>query len=150
MLRLRLLRMKAEVTRFRAMTAADLPAARRLWAAVDGVELAEGDSLAELRRYLRRNPGMSQVATTGDRLTGALLAGHDGRRGFLCHLAVVRKARGAQIGRTLVARALAALQAAGIRRALILVARNNAVGRKFWHRQGWEPLRFAQPMGHDL
>jgi N-acetylglutamate synthase len=132
------------------MIEADLPAARQLWDDAAGVELAEGDSLEELRYYLWRNPGMSFVATVEDRVVGAVLAGHDGRRGFLYHLAVSREQQGARIGRTLVAHSLAALKAERVARVLILVSRDNELGQKFWSQQGWEPLTFAQPMGIDL
>jgi N-acetylglutamate synthase len=95
----------------------DLPAARELWAISDGVELAEGDDPPELSRYLQRNPGMSQVALMEHRLVGAVLAGHDGRRGFLYHLAVHPSARCSGIGRELVQRCLQALKQEGITRA---------------------------------
>ena len=134
----------------RTMTESDLPAARRLWADTEGVELAEGDSVAELTNYLRRNPGTSFVAYVGDQLVGAVLAGHDGRRGLLYHLAVTRELRGNGWGLKLVELSITALKAAGLARALILVSRENVVGEKFWIKQGWEPLAFAQPMGLDL
>lgn len=134
----------------RAMTEADLPAACAVWSTAEGVELAEGDSLPELAAYLRRNPGASQVALQGGRLVGAVLAGHDGRRGIVYHLAVAPAARRLGLGRELVERSLAVLRTAGIRRVLILVARDNHAGRDFWIRSGWEPLEFAEPMGRDL
>jgi ribosomal protein S18 acetylase RimI-like enzyme len=114
------------------------------------VELAEGDSVEELTQYLRRNPGFSFVAIVSEQLVGAVLAGHDGRRGLLYHLAVSREHRGAGLGRALVTRSIAALKGAGVVRVLILVSRDNPIGEKFWSKQGWEALTFAQPMGFDL
>ena len=128
----------------------DLAAAQQLWATADGVELAEGDSLEELTAYLRRNPAMSFVALFGEQQVGAVLAGHDGRRGFLYHLAVAREWQGKGVGRALVQNAVAALKAAGVVRVLILVSRENARGRSFWASQGWESLALAEPMGLDL
>lgn len=125
------------------MTADDLPAARRLWTETEGVELAEGDSVEELSQYLLRNPDMSFVAVAGEQLVGATLAGHDGRRGLLYHLAVSREHGGAGLGRALVTRLIAALKGAGVVRVLILVSRDNPIGEKFWSKQGWEPLTFA-------
>ncbi|HRE07846.1 MAG TPA: GNAT family N-acetyltransferase [Opitutaceae bacterium] len=132
------------------MTVADLPAARELWAAAEGVELAEGDSVSELSAYLDRNPHLSQIAELDGRVVGAVLAGHDGRRGFLYHLAVDHERRGSGLGTALVDRALAALKAAGVVRVLILVARDNPSGRRFWSNRGWEGLAFAEVMGRDL
>ena len=139
-------------TRFslRAMAEADLENARVLWAAAEGVELAEGDSLVELSAYLRRNPGTSQVAVVNGVIVGALLAGHDGRRGLIYHLAVSRNHRGMGVGRILVDRALGELRNQGVRRVLILVARDNEGGRAFWRRGGWESLEFAEPLAIDL
>lgn len=138
------------VATVRAMTEADILAARALWASAEGVELAEGDSLEELAAYLRRNPGASHVAYDGPHLVGAVLAGHDGRRGLVYHLAVAPSHRGRDLGRDLVARSLAALRAQGITRVLGLVARDNPGGRRFWIRCGWEPLEFAEPIAIDL
>jgi ribosomal protein S18 acetylase RimI-like enzyme len=134
----------------RPLLPSDLPAARLLWAEAEGVELAEGDSVAELSTYLDRNPGMSQVAVLKDRVVGAVLAGHDGRRGFLYHLAVDPELRGSGVGTALVDRAQAALKAAGVVRVLILVARDNPSARRFWSNRGWEGLAFAEVMGRDL
>lgn len=135
---------------FRPLSTSDLAAARRLWAEADGVELAEGDSEAELTAYLARNPGMSYAALAGDELVGAVLAGHDGRRGLLYHLAVSPAHRGGGTGRRLVELALERLHAAGIARVLILVAADNAGGRAFWRRLGWEDIDLAEPMAIDL
>lgn len=134
----------------RPMTPADLPAARQLWADAEGVELAEGDSPEQLAAYLQRNPAMSYVATEGSDVVGAVLAGHDGRRGFLYHLAVAPRVRQGGVGRALVARSVAALKAAGVVRVLILVARDNAGGKSFWEKCGWESLSAAEPLGLDL
>ncbi len=135
---------------YRALTAEDIPAARALWGAAPGVELAEGDSPSELLAYVARNPGMSQAAVVGSTLAAAVLAGQDGRRGYLYHLAVDARFQGRGIGRVLVERSLAALRQAGLTRALILVAADNAGGAAFWSRVGWEPLEEARPMGIDL
>lgn len=140
----------SENIQFRSMRTADLVEARRLWSESEGVELAEGDSIGELMRYLSRNPEASQVAVAGSRLVGAVLAGHDGRRGLLYHLAVAKSHRGLSIGRELTTRSIEVLQRCGVRRVLILVARDNDMGREFWLKQGWEVLAFAEPMGLDI
>lgn len=135
--------------KIRALTAKDLPAVRKLWTQTKGIEMAEGDSLHSLRGFLRRNRGTSHLAIRNGNVVGALLAGHDGRRGFLYHLAVDPTYRRAGIGHKLVDRSLAALKAKGIVRVLLLVARDNRTGIEFWKRQGWEPLIFANPMGKN-
>lgn len=134
----------------RPMQISDLASACRLWSEAEGVELAEGDSLEELTAYLARNPAMSWVALEGERLVGAVLAGHDGRRGYVYHLAVERSCRGKGIGQALMQQVHATLKSTGVRRALLLVAADNAAGHSFWGKQGWEELEFARPMGRDL
>lgn len=135
----------------RAMIPADIAAARALWAQAEGVEVTDGDSPAELERYLTRNPGLSTVAIDGaGRLIGAVLCGHDGRRGFVYHLAVATDQRRQGVGRALMRRSLAAIKAEGIPRVLLLVAADNAGGQQFWRREGWEDMAFAKPMGLDL
>jgi N-acetylglutamate synthase len=108
--------------------------------------LSHGDSPEELQRYLLRNPGLSQAAFIGEEMVGAVLAGHDGRRGLLYHLAVKPSAQGAGVGRRLVERGLEGLKEAGISRVLILVLQDNEIGRAFWNRQGWETIEQAIPM----
>lgn len=132
------------------MAARDIPAALALWAAAEGVEVAEGDSPEEIERYLARNPGLSTVAEAEGRLLAAVLCGHDGRRGYVYHLAVAPAARGRGVGRAVMRRSLEALKAEGIVRVLLLVAADNVGGSAFWAREGWEDMPFARPMGLDL
>lgn len=121
----------------RPMTPEDIPAALRLWQACDGISLRDADSPPALVRYLARNPGCSFVAVAGGELVGTVLAGHDGRRGYLHHAAVAAGRRRHGIGRGLVDRSLAALRAEGIGKVHLFVAGGNAVGAEFWNRLGW-------------
>ena len=117
---------------------------------VEGVEVAEGDSEAEVREYLLRNPGLSRVAVSGDEIIGAVLCGHDGRRGLIYHLAVAPAHQGKGIGQQLLQECVNGLRSVGLKRAIILVSDENARGRSFWLRSGWEDIVGAMPMGIDL
>jgi ribosomal protein S18 acetylase RimI-like enzyme len=75
---------------------------------------------------------LSRVALAGGNIVGAALCGHDGRRGFIYHLAVAPALHGRGIGRLLVDECIARLRRAGIARAIILVAMDNQTGRTFW------------------
>jgi len=109
-----------------------------LWQATEGMGLSKADSREAIDRYLARNPGMSFVARDGDGyLVGAVLCGHDGRRGMLHHLAVRTDCRGQGLGRELVERGMAALEQEGIDKCHLVVYQNNAGGRTFWLRTGW-------------
>src|SRR3954464_10360665 len=127
----------------------DYDRAVALWNAVEGVEICEGDSRAEVANYLRRNPGLSRVAEEGETMAGAVLCGHDGRRGFIYHLAVAGAFRGRGVGKMLLGDCVRGLGEAGIHRAIILVAGDNSMGHEFWLRNGWEDLTEAIPMARD-
>ncbi|MGZ5020396.1 MAG: GNAT family N-acetyltransferase [Chthoniobacterales bacterium] len=127
----------------------DYDAAVALWKKIEGVEICEGDSREEIRGYLARNPGLSRVAEENGVMAGAALCGYDGRRGFIYHLAVAQQFRGRGVGKRLLDDCLRGLRAAGLPRAIILVARDNPLGREFWLRNGWEEID-AIAMSHEL
>jgi ribosomal protein S18 acetylase RimI-like enzyme len=128
----------------------DYEEAVAVWNLAEGVEVAEGDSKEEIRAYLLRNPGLSRVAEDNGTIVGAVLCGHDGRRGLIYHLAVAPAYYGKGIGKLLVQECVTRLRAAGIVRALILVAHDNSGAHSFWLRVGWEDVPGAILMGIDL
>jgi len=119
----------------RDMIPADYSQAMALWQASEGVRSAE--TREEILFYLDRNPGLSVVAEEDGRVVGAVLGGHDGRRGYFYHLAVAESHRRRGIGREMIERSLARLTKLGIRRASVFVMRENDLGREFWLRRGW-------------
>jgi len=121
----------------RPMGPCDLAAVLDLWRTTDGVGLNEGDDPAGLAAYLDRNPGLSLIAQDGGKIVGAVLCGHDGRRGFLYHLAVVPACRRRGLATSLVERCLAGLESAGIPKCNILLYVDNESGERFWRRGGW-------------
>ena len=122
----------------RVMRITDLPTARTLWKKTEGVGLMPDETPQLLAAFLARNPGISSVAVSDDgRPLGAMLGGHDGRRGYLYHLAVVPEYRGRGLARSLVEHSLGALAAAGIAKASIMVYADNKPGLAFWERLGW-------------
>ena len=125
----------------------DYDAAAQLWQRVEGVDIAEGDSKKEIARYLLRNPGLSRVVMVESTIAGVALCGHDGRRGYIYHLAVDPKYQGRGFGKRLLDECLEGLRLAGITRVLIMVANDNPRGRDFWKRNGWEELDGATAMG---
>ena len=127
--------------RIRPFVAADYHRARALWERTEGMGLNESDTEACVESFLRRNPGLSAIATTADdELVGAVLCGHDGRRGYLHHLAVAPAYRGQGIGKALVEFCFARLAAAGIPRCNVFVYEDNGDGTKFWLHNGWNEV----------
>jgi N-acetylglutamate synthase len=134
----------------REFSISDYDAALELWQRVEGLEIAEGDDRESVANFLVRNPGLSRVATDAAAIVGVALCGHDGRRGYIYHLAVDPIYRGAGIGKRLMDECLDGLRRAGLKRALILVANDNPRGRQFWRRCGWEEVPGPVVMGIDL
>jgi ribosomal protein S18 acetylase RimI-like enzyme len=128
----------------------DYDAAIELWQRVEGLEIAEGDDREGVAQFLARNPGLSRVATDGSVIVGVALCGHDGRRGHVYHLAVDPAYQGRGLGKRLLDESLADLRRTGVKRVIIMVADDNASGRQFWKRSGFEEISGAIAMGIDL
>ena len=128
----------------------DYDAAIELWQRVEGLEIAEGDDREGVAQFLARNPGLSRVATDGSVIVGVALCGHDGRRGHVYHLAVDPAYQGRGLGKRLLDESLADLRRTGVKRVIIMVADDNASGRQFWKRSGYEEISGAIAMGIDL
>jgi ribosomal protein S18 acetylase RimI-like enzyme len=70
-------------------------------------------------------------------IIGTILCGHDGRRGYIHHLAVDQRYRRQSIGRKLVSRALEVLRAQGIRKCHLFVFTENINAMEFWRTLGF-------------
>src|SRR6266567_2945874 len=134
----------------REFSISDYDAALELWQRVEGLEIAEGDDREGVSHFLRRNRGLSRVAIDGAAIVGVALCGHDGRRGYVYHLAVDPAYQRCGLGRRLLDECLNGLRSAGVKRVIIMVADDNQRGAEFWKRQGWEEISGAIPMGIDL
>jgi putative acetyltransferase len=108
-----------------------------LWRQCEGIGLSDADSPENIKAYLDRNPGMSYVAMAGGKIVGAILGGHDGRRGYIHHLAVASEYRRQGLGRQLVERCISALASVGIRKCHIFIFNTNMNGIAFWQAAGW-------------
>jgi putative acetyltransferase len=130
--------------RIETMKLSDFPTVSRLWRNSEGIGLNESDTWANIAIFLKRNPAMSFVARKGRAIIGAVLCGHDGRRGYLHHLAVAKNHRGNGIGRKLVEASFSALSRAGITRCNIYLINTNTAGEAFWKHNGWNELADVQ------
>lgn len=121
----------------RLMTLDDYDAVYALWLRCAGMGLNDVDDSREgIARYLRRNPDTCFVAEDGG-IIGVILAGHDGRRGYICHTAVDPARRGEGIGTSLVQSALDALRREGISKVALVVFSRNGGGNAFWEKMGF-------------
>ena len=87
--------------------------------------------------FADRNPKTCFVAEADGRLIGTIMAGNDGRRGYIYHTAVHPNYRGRGIGSALVQAAIQALERLGIGKAALVVLETNADGNVFWEKQGF-------------
>lgn len=134
----------------RPMRLSDYDAVYALWQNSEGIGLSAADDRDAIRHYLRRNPGMSFVAISGNTLVGAVICGHDGRRGYLNHLAIDTSFRRKAIGARLVRACMSALKKAGIDRCHIFVYHENSGGKDFWQSQGWFTREDLEIMSFDI
>jgi putative acetyltransferase len=119
----------------------DYDAAVELWRSAEGVVLGSADERDAVARFLAHNDGLSFVARREGRVSGAVLCGTDGRRGFLHHLAVEGSERRRGIGTALVERCLGALRRRGIEKCHLFVLVGNEDAQRFWERTGWSVRR---------
>jgi ribosomal protein S18 acetylase RimI-like enzyme len=131
----------------REMAIEDYEAVIAILRVAPGVVVRDADSRPAIERYLQRNPGLSFVAEQTGQIVGCVMCGHDGRRGYLQHLAVIPAHRRRGIARALVTRCLERLEALGILKTHIDVLATNAEAIRYWTRLGWKRrediLRFS-------
>lgn len=131
---------------FAAMSIADYDEVIAFWRGQEGIGLNESDSHEQIARFLEHNPGMSLVVRDGRQLVGAVLSGHDGRRGYLYHLAVDPAYRQQGLGRQIVARCLREFHRLGLHKCNINVFGANDAGQAFWKRIGFAGRQDLLPM----
>lgn len=122
----------------RVMTIDDYEAVLNLWLSIDGMGMRSLDDSREgIEKFLKRNPTTCFVFELDEMVIGAVLTGHDGRRGHIYHAAVLEQYRGKGYGKQLVDTALEALKKEGINKAALVVFRDNQLGNAFWKKYGF-------------
>lgn len=122
----------------RLMETDDYEQVYSLWQSCRGMGLNNLDDSKEgIERFLTRNPDTCFVAETDDKIIGAILAGNDGRRGYIYHAAVSPAYQNKGIGKQLVNRAIDALSQIGINKVALVVFGKNTSGNAFWKRLGF-------------
>ncbi|WP_049263681.1 GNAT family N-acetyltransferase, partial [Pseudomonas aeruginosa] len=105
----------------RSVIAADHPALFALWSRTPGIRLRAEDAYPFFLAYLQRNPGLSLLVETEGEVIACLMAGHDGRRGYLQHLVVDPGYRGLGLARRMLDEVLARLAREGIGKSHVFV-----------------------------
>lgn len=122
----------------REMTIDDYDEVYEMWQITTKRALSKADERDQMERYLKHNAGMSQVAVVDGKIVGTVLAGHDGRRGFIHHMAVLPEFRRKKIGHALAQTAIQKIRKQGIDKTHIFCYQNNETGQSFWRDFGFE------------
>ena len=122
----------------RKMTVDDYDAVYALWKTIRGFGMRTiDDSGDNIIRFIRRNPDTCVVAEDADGIAGAILCGHDGRRGCIYHVCVREEMRRRGIGRQMVLFCIDALRREQINKVCLNAFVINEVGNAFWKSLGW-------------
>ncbi len=123
----------------RKMKPEDYDGIYSLWMTIQGFGIRSIDDSEEgVKRFLKRNPDTSVVAVSGDgQIVGAILCGHDGRRGCLYHVCVQKDYRRLGIGKEMVVFCMNALKEEQINKVSLIAFTQNDVGNAFWNCIDW-------------
>lgn len=122
----------------RIMTMHDYDTVYALWMSCTGMGLNTMDDSKEgITKFLTRNPETCFVAESEEKIAGVILAGNDGRRGYIYHTAVRPEYRKQGIGAQLVSSVLKALRKIGIHKVALVVFSKNKNGNEFWDKMGF-------------
>lgn len=122
----------------RGMTIEDYDGVKALWMTIKGFAIRSIDDSREgVERFLLRNPSTSVVAVLDGKIVGAILCGHDGRRGCLYHVCVAPEFRKQGIGTKMVVYCMDALKAEQISKVSLIAFTQNDIGNAFWRKIGW-------------
>lgn len=120
------------------MRLSDYEQVYRLWLSCAGMGLNNLDDSREgIEKFLRRNPDTCFVAEQDGTVVGVILAGNDGRRGYIYHTAVSPAYRHQGIATSLVRATTEAFRKAGIHKVALVVFSKNANGNAFWEKNGF-------------
>ncbi len=122
----------------RAMTIDDYEEVYALWNSIEGFGIRTmDDSFDGIEMFLKRNPTTSAVDVEDGKIVGAILCGHDGRRGCLYHVCVNKNYRRHGIGKKMVEFCLERLKEEKINKVSLNAFVTNKIGNAFWQRMNW-------------
>lgn len=123
--------------KIRKMVMEDYEKVYQLWRSCAGMGLNNLDDSQEgIGKFLRRNPETCFVAEEQE-IVGVILAGNDGRRGYIYHTAVHPDYRKQGIAAKLVDHVEKAMAKLGINKVALVVFERNDTGNTFWEKQGF-------------
>lgn len=122
----------------RPMTIEDYDDVYALWKTINGFAIRSIDDSREgVDIFIKRNPTTSVVAVCDGKVVGAILCGHDGRRGCLYHVCVKKEYRRHGVGKAMVVYCMEALKAEKVNKVSLIAFTRNDIGNAFWNSIGW-------------
>lgn len=125
---------------YRVMKDSDINLVLAFWQNINGVHMhSNGEETYDaILSYLQRNPDLSFVAVCGSEIVGAVMCGHDGRRGYLNHLGISSEYRHRGIAKQLLNRVEKELIKLGIKKEALFVLCDNTSAQEFYEHIGWK------------
>ena len=138
----------------RVMTVSDYDGVYHLWLNTPGMGLNSTDDSKEgIEKFLKRNPTTNFVAEYNGEIVGVIMAGHDGRRRYIYHTAILPFYRNRGLAKQLVDCAISALDKEGINKVALVAFKKNDIGNGFWEHIGFverEDLVYRNKNIHTL
>ena len=131
---------KDMILEYRVMQERDIKDVLLFWRNINGVHMhSNGEETYDaILSYLQRNPDLSFVAVSDSKIIGAVMCGHDGRRGYLIHLGVSMEYRRKGIAKQLLDRVEKELSKIGIKKEALFVLCDNSSAQEFYEHIGWK------------
>ena len=121
-----------------------------LWeTAGEGIHIQRSDQPDEILKKLARDPDLFLVACVEKKIVATVIAGFDGRRGMIYHLAVSPEHRKEGIASYLMSEVEQRLRLKGCIRCYLFVTPNNQTAMQFYENRGWSRMKIV-PFGKDL
>ena len=114
-------------------------AGKTLWEQVFSDDPDWNKAAAAIPANLQERPDLFLLALQDETVVGAIVAGYDGRRGWLYSAAVLADHRGLGIGTALVKEAESRLRALGCLKINLQVRRLNSGAAAFYEKLGYRP-----------
>ncbi|WP_367104739.1 GNAT family N-acetyltransferase [uncultured Psychrobacter sp.] len=122
----------------RRMQIEDYTDVYNLWLATPRMGLNDvDDSEQGINRMLQRNPTLSFIAEKDNQLVAVIIAGQDGRRGYIYHTAVHLDYRRQGIAQELIKNVLDEMKALNISKVGLFIFQDNYSGNSFWNKMGF-------------
>ncbi len=120
-----------------------------LWQSIPGLGVGLGDDEHSLQVFMSRNPATCLLLKNDEQIIGTVLAGYDGRRGYIYHLAVHPQFQQKGYGKWLLNQVLSELKALGAKKIHLFVYRNNEEAISFYIHNKWKLRGDIQVLSWD-